>query len=247
MKKNNVNLFLILILILISVIIYLLQLLIFRSPRDTEFYLLQDLAFMPLQVAIVSLFLNSFINEREKRTRLKKMNMAINAFFSGTGTSCLLALKQFVQCDREMQTALQIGVRWKPGDFDRIIPLVDHYDFKVDVQSGNLESLKAVLDENRGFLMSMLENSNLLEHDAFTDMLWALFHIMDELSAREEFAGLPQSDLSHLSLDVRRAYVRLLSQWISYMKHLEEDYPYLFSMAVRKNPYDDLRSIIIRQ
>jgi len=38
--------------------------------------------------------------------------------------------------------------------------------------------------------------------------------------------------------DVRRAYGLLASEWLSYMKHLRDNYPYLFSLAMRTNPFD---------
>ncbi len=42
----------------------------------------------------------------------------------------------------------------------------------------------------------------------------------------------------HLSGDIRRAYSILITEWLAYMKHLKSDYPYLFSLAVRTNPFD---------
>ena len=86
--------------------------------------------------------------------------------------------------------------------------------------------------------MSLLANPNLLEHDTFTDLLWAVFHLVEELAARQEFTNLPKSDFDHLSGDIKRAYSQLLIEWLAYMKHLKDDYPYLFSLAVRMNPMD---------
>jgi hypothetical protein len=37
---------------------------------------------------------------------------------------------------------------------------------------------------------------------------------------------------------MQRAYWALISQWLNYMNHLREFYPYLFSLAVRTNPFD---------
>ena len=30
----------------------------------------------------------------------------------------------------------------------------------------------------------------------------------------------------------------LIAEWIAYMRHLKSDYPYLYSLAVRTNPFD---------
>ena len=87
-------------------------------------------------------------------------------------------------------------------------------------------------------LSDLLENPNLLEHDTFTDTLWAVFHLTDELAHREDLKSLPETDVRHLSGDIDRAYKCIVAEWLEYMKHLKRDYPYLFSLAVRTNPFD---------
>lgn len=72
MKKISSNTLLALLLIFISMIIYIIQLVQFHAIRDTAFYFLQDMAFLPLQVAIVTLAFNKILSVREKRERLKK-------------------------------------------------------------------------------------------------------------------------------------------------------------------------------
>jgi len=79
---------------------------------------------------------------------------------------------------------------------------------------------------------------NLLEHETFTDLLWAVFHLAEELAYRKNVSLLPNSDYEHLIGDIKRVHVLLLSEWLDYMKHLREDYPYLFSLAVRTNPFN---------
>ena len=101
-----------------------------------------------------------------------------------------------------------------------------------------MEVLKNFLTGKRSFLLGLLENPNLLEHESFTDLLWAVFHLTEELNSRADTTGLPDTDYEHLSGDIKRAYVLLISEWLSYMKHLKVDYPYLFSLAVRTNPFD---------
>lgn len=246
MKKFNSNLILIWLLIGISLGFYLIQLFVFNSPRDTAFYLLQDLAFLPLQVVIVTLVLNKLISAREKQERLKKMNMAINAFFGEAGTDMVLSMNRFVTNPEMLKTLLDFNGKWNELNFKKAEMFITDYDFQINSRNSDILQLKNLLMEKRTFLMSMLENSNLLEHDTFTEMLWAVFHIMDELVARQEFSGLPDADLDHLSLDIKRAYESLLIEWIHYITHLKTDYPYLFSMAVRKNPFDENRSVIFK-
>jgi hypothetical protein len=42
----------------------------------------------------------------------------------------------------------------------------------------------------------------------------------------------------HVANDLKRAYVLLLSQWITYVKHLKTAYPFIFSLVIRTNPFD---------
>ena len=86
MKKIKSSFLIVLLLVVLSAALYILQLIVFHSPRDTGFYILQDFAFLPLQVAIVSVVLGRYLKNREKTARLGKLNMVINAFFSEAGT-----------------------------------------------------------------------------------------------------------------------------------------------------------------
>jgi len=87
-------------------------------------------------------------------------------------------------------------------------------------------------------VLSLLENPNLLEHECFTDLLLAIFHLSEELVARDTLEGLPQSDYEHLAGDIKRAYTLLIREWLAYMMHLKDNYPYLFSLVIRTNPLD---------
>ena len=98
----------------------------------------------------------------------------------------------------------------------------------------------------RDFLLRLLENPNLLEHDSFTDLLWAVFHLTEELSHRVDVKQLPEADYEHLSGDIERAYRLIISEWLDYMKHLKSNYPYLFSLSIRTNPFDQDASPEVR-
>jgi len=98
----------------------------------------------------------------------------------------------------------------------------------------------------RAFLLGLLENPNLLEHETFTELLWAVFHLTEELSVREDVRRLSPTDGEHLAGDIRRAYAILIVEWLAYMKHLKHDYPYLFSFALRTNPFDPNAQVVVK-
>jgi uncharacterized membrane protein YozB (DUF420 family) len=107
-KRLNSTAILIILLVLVSLAFYAFQLIQFESPRDTAFYLLQDLAFLPLQVAIVTIVLGKILNAREKRERLKKTNMMVSAFFSEIGTDLMRYLIRCSTTAEELRPILKI-------------------------------------------------------------------------------------------------------------------------------------------
>ena len=83
----------------------------------------------------------------------------------------------------------------------------------------------------------------MLEHEDFSDLLRAVFHLREELVQREHLQDLQPADAAHLEGDAKRAYGVLIHQWLDYMNHLAADYPYLFSLAVRRNPFQENSSV----
>ena len=69
------------VLISTSLLIYLLQVVIFNNVTDTLFYLFQDMAFLPISVLIVTLIIDKLLKRREKRALHNKLNMVVGNFF----------------------------------------------------------------------------------------------------------------------------------------------------------------------
>lgn len=246
MRKDRSSLIVVILLILLSAIIYAVQIIVFRAPRDTTFYLLQDFAFLPLQIAIVTVVLGTYLKKREKAERLKKINVIINAFFSEAGTEILACLITFSRNRDDIGRELDFQSRSKDIDFSRAVRYLEKKDFLIECTTDQLASLKERIIGKRAFLIGIIENPNLLEHDTFTDMLLAVCHVMEELMARHEFSEQHRADMTHISNDITRSMKALLIQWVEYMRHLQAEYPYLYSLEVRKNPFFRDRCVEIR-
>jgi len=245
MKKVNSSFLIVLLLTLLSVLMYAVQIIVFNSPRDTGFYILQDLAFLPLQIAIVTVVLGRYLKSREKTERLKKINVVINAFFSEAGTAILISLSGFSKNCDDIGEKLNVKTDWTDSMFSKTVRYLENADIQIECSSGQLETLKVLMESKRDFLIRMVENPNLLEHDTFTDMILAVFHVTEELIARGGFEDDSKADMAHLSNDIQRAFRSLLIQWVEYMRHLSSEYPYLYSLEVRKNPFCKEGSVII--
>ena len=244
-KNFRANLLIGILLIISSTLLYSIQVYIFHSPRDTFYYLFQDLAFVPLQVIIVTLVLDKLLTAREKQEKLLKLNIIISAFFSELGTEAISRMTSSNLNLSALQVGLRVDLGWNEAEFKKASNIVKDFKFQVESTAILLISLREFLHANKPYLLRMFDNPNLLEHDAFTEMLWALLHVTEELESRESLEGLPKNDIAHLSSDVMRAYRFLTIEWVCYMKYLKKDYPYLFSLATRKNPFEGKTSVII--
>jgi hypothetical protein len=234
-------------LIALSALLYIIQYLIFGKGESISFYFFQDLAFVPIEVLLVTLIINNLLIRREKRLLLRKLNMVIGSFFNAVGTGLLDLFIDFIPQSGKLGKDLQVTGNWSNSNFVSARNRLRKLDYTIDSRQSDLFLLKNFLEGKRIFLLRLLENPNLLEHDSFTELLWAVFHLADELDHRENLKDLPDADLKHLSNDMKRACTLIIIEWLAYMNHLKDNYPYLFSMAVRTNPFDPDSSVIIRE
>jgi len=233
-------------LVLISSLLYLIHFAIFRDAHHIFLYLIGDIAFLPIEVLLVTLVLHHLLSKREKQVKLEKLNMIIGAFFSEVGTRLLTLFSDFDPCLDEIKKNLIVTNGWSDQQFADVHRRLRGYVYGIDIQLVDLKNLNTLLAGEREFLLRLLENPNLLEHESFTELLWAIFHLLEELANRPDFTGLPKEDCEHLGNDIKRAYVLLVHQWLDYMRHLKDNYPYLFSLAMRTNPFDQNASPIIQ-
>jgi hypothetical protein len=225
-------------LLAVAVFFFLLDFLLYRDGRNLVFYTLLDIAFIPINVLVVGLFINRLIAAREREELLHKMNMVIGAFFSQAGSDLIARLSPFDTDIEHDRAHMLFDASWTPADFEAHRAAVTSDEHPMDLRAGDVPGLHAALDGQRVFILGLLQNGNLLEHASFTDMLWSVSHLSEELSARGDLGDLSETDRKHLELDLARAYGRLLGEWLLYVRHLKADYPYLFSFAVRTNPFD---------
>ncbi|MCK5139515.1 MAG: hypothetical protein KAQ85_06720 [Thermodesulfovibrionia bacterium] len=233
-------------LFVLSALVYFIHFLIFRDPYHIFIYMIGDIAFVFIEVLMVTLIIHRLLSVREKRSMLEKLNMIIGAFFSEVGTGLLTYLSDFDTELNNIKKELVVNTSWSGKEFSKVRKNLKNFSYEVEIRNINLEYLRNFLIEKRVFLVRLLENPNLLEHESFTDLLWAVFHLTEELSVRKDIKHLPDTDYKHLVIDIKRAYTLLVREWIDYMEHLKNNYPYLFSLAMRTNPFDEKASPIVQ-
>jgi len=233
-------------LVVLSILLYLLTYIIFGDERHILSRLAEEISFLPLEVLLVALIIEKIFSHMEKRNRMEKLNMVIGTFFIEVGTKLLTYLSDLDPELESIRSSLVIEDSWSDQEFSRVSENLHSYNFGIDMEKVNLEYLLDFLKKNRDFLLRLTENPTLLEHESFTDMLLAITHLSEELASRPGLKDLPQIDLMHLQGDIKRAYGLSVREWLDYMKYLKVNYPYLFSLAMRTNPFDETASPILR-
>ena len=244
MKKHG---FLVLagaVLSVLTVALYLIHYAIFRDAHHIYIYMVGDLAFLPLEILLVALIIDRILEWREKQAMLGKMNMVVGVFFSEMGTRLLGGL--LPGFDRS-QIIANLGVKpeWTADDFRRATNFADKLRPQADCRAIDLNALKDFLGHERDLLLRLLENPNLLEHERFTDMLWAISHLAEELQARPQLQNLPKADEAHIGQDIGRAFTALTAEWLDYVQYLKSHYPYLFSLVLRTHPLQESPSATV--
>lgn len=225
--------------IILSAFTYFIHFLVFRDLHHILIYLVGDLGFLPLEVFLVVIVIEGVITRREKRAILQKLNMVVGAFFGEVGNRLLGDLLKYFDNRVEISSNLNVSQDWTSKDFKRAAAYAYNLQIDLDCRKVDLEGLKTFLSQKRSFVLGLLQNPNLMEHDRFTDLLWALTHLDEELEARPSLKDLPEKDLEHLAGDIQRMYDHLSSEWLDYVEHLRSNYPFLYSLVLRTHPFQE--------
>ena len=247
MKRLGWELKLGIFLILASVLLYLLHYAIFRDAHHIFVYGVAEIAFLPLEVLLVTLIIHRLLDEQKKHETMEKLNMVIGVFFSEVGTRLLGFFSDYDPELNKKKEYLRVNNNWSDKEFQSIKATLKCHEYKIDIDKVDVLELQTFLVSKRSFFLTLLENPTLLEHETFTDLLMAVFHLTEELEFRNDILHIPESDRVHIANDIARAYGILSCQWLDYLKHLKNNYPYLFSLAIRINPFDENASAIVRK
>ena len=233
-------------LVTLSLAIFTAHYLLFQDSHHLSIFFVGDLAFIPIEVLIVTLIIDQMLESREKQRRMEKLNMVIGTFFSTIGTPLLAQLVKADSTIDRVKEHLVIGADWHNERFKEVQVCLNDHICSIAIDHVDLDALKSFLISHEDFLLRLVENPMVFEHESFTDLILAINHLTEEVKARGDLVILPPSDLDHLATDIQRVYSQLIPEWVKYMEYLKNHYPYLFSLAIRKNPFDSSASVIVR-
>ncbi len=227
-KKRTILLF-----IGLSICIYILQILLFKEPRTTAFYIFQDMAFLPFTIAIATIAVGEYMSEKEKRERLEKIRMLTSTFFSEMGAKLLFTMYQSCESNVSLEEWLEDESVSFEDLKERIRPCSFHIQMSEELYN---EVCTTIMDKQTGLLV-ISANPLLLEHEDFTNMLWGIFHLMDEFRLRGEYHQLSKSDISHFESDFSNLFHDILINWVSNVEYMKAEYPNYYNVARNKMLY----------
>ena len=233
--------------VLLSVTTYFIHFLIFDDSTFIFKYFVAQLGFLPISTLLVTVVLNRLMGKRDRNARMQKLNMVIGAFYMDVGTDLLKYLASIDLEARNFGEHLQLNTQWSKDDFAQAKRKIRDINMDKNTIPCHLVEIEAFLTNKREHLLRLLENPNLLEHESFSQLLWAVFHLTEEMAGRNDLINLSKADYAHLRGDISRVYIHLVNQWIDYMENLHSNYPYLFSLAIRTNPFNPEATIEVKE
>ena len=217
-KKNAI---IISVLLTISACIYGLQILIFKDVRNTEFYIFQDMAFIPISIAITTVVVGELLDINTKRDSRHKTRMLTSTFFSDIGFELMSMLALVSNIDE--------AVLHKMND-DSLsesekINAIKNSKISITADMGIYNIMSDVIISSKTDILILSSNPMLYDHECFSDLLWELLHLMDEFRLRGNYVKLTEADLAELNVDFAQVLELLLINWVINVKYLKETYP----------------------
>ncbi|MHC1721344.1 MAG: hypothetical protein AB9844_11860 [Clostridiaceae bacterium] len=225
------------VLISLSAVLYFINFMIFGDLHHMILVMSEELAFMPIYVFITAVIAERLLARKEKQELARKMNALVGLFFSEMGNDMIKKLVRFdLKFDR-IQKEFAAIAEWDEEKSKYIRGILLEHESGIKDGNNELSDIKAFMMSKKDFMLDLLSNISLIEKDEFSDLLLSANHIIEEFKLRGDLSTYSKADIAHLHIDLERAYKHLISEWINYMLYLKKEYPYLYNLAVRANPF----------
>lgn len=226
-----------LLLVALSAALYVLQLVLFHDPSAVGSGLVSQLAFLPLYFLFSTIVVDTALVRKDREDRLRKLNVVVGVFFREVGEELFGLAARLLHDPEAFAKTIRVDSSWKEAEFAAARRACETGTYRFALTPEVMDGMARLLRGHRDVLLRLMENPTLVEHEGFTELILATSHLCDEFDHRATLAGLPQADLNHIEGDLRRAFVLLSTQWLSYALHLKKEYPYLYSLILRVGPF----------
>lgn len=224
-KKETIRT--ILLLGFISACIYGLQIVLFHDVRNTEFYILQDLAFIPVSIAITTIVVGNIMDSRARKEASEKAAMLRAVFFTDIGRTLMMCLYKVTDSNILSFLDEDISVSEKQKR-------IHSCNIQVHTDKDTYEFIRTFLQSKQQDLMTLSGNNDLMDQDDFTQLLGGLFHLLDEFSLRGSYDQLNESDIMHMDDDFSKVLILLCVNMAANADFQQKHFPDFYQKAFDK-------------
>ena len=204
----------VILLICTSAALYVLHYLIFRDLHHIGIFFLHDLAGMPLEVILVTLFFDRIIEKAHEEENQSKLSIIETLFFNESGGNMLRYLSAFDTNFPQLAEILRVSMDWKSADYQNAKVRVKGYSFHLDVDKVDFFGLHYHLDERHAYYRNILENPALTQSSEFTEMVMKIYLIWEELDCRTDLYNLDPEEKHYLGELLTEIYEELVEYWL---------------------------------
>ncbi|TLM84745.1 MAG: hypothetical protein FDZ75_07410, partial [Actinobacteria bacterium] len=104
-------------------------------------FLVGDIAFLFVQVLLVTLFIDRLMRTREREAMLQKLNMVIGAFYSQIGTRLMGRIASWDDGFDQIRQAVLIQPSWGDAEYSAAKKALRTYSYKVTAEECDLAQL----------------------------------------------------------------------------------------------------------
>lgn len=228
---------LILLLLCASALLYAIHYLIFRDLHHLAIFGLHELAFVPLEVILVTLGLDQLVEKTHREEARSKVSIIETLYFNESGGTMLRYLTSFDPDAARLRELLQVTEDWHSSDFRQAIRQLKSYPFLLDLDRIDFFGLHYHLSQRHEYYRSMLENPALTQSEAFTEMIMKIYLLWEELDGRTNLYQLPEKDRSYLAELLHEIYRELTEYWLDNVYNHSIHNRFRLHRAIESNPF----------
>lgn len=230
---------LILLLLCASALLYAIHYLIFRDLHHLAIFGLHELAFVPLEVILVTLGLDQLVEKTHREEARSKVSIIETLYFNESGGTMLRYLISFDPDAARLRELLQVTQDWHSSDFRQAIRQLKSYPFLLDLDRIDFFGLHYHLSQRHEYYRSMLENPALTQSEAFTEMIMKIYLLWEELDGRTNLYQLPEKDRNYLAELLHEIYRELTEYWLDNVYNHSIHNRFRLHRAIESNPFLD--------
>ncbi len=204
----------VILLICASVIMYAVHFLIFKNFHHIAIFFVHDIAFMPLEVILVTLFFDRIIDKAHEEENQSKLSIIETLFFNESGGHMLQYLTSFDPHSDQLAGILDVNMSWKSSDYLNARKQLKNYSFQLDVQKVDFFGLHYHLNERHAYYRNILENPALTQSSEFTELVMKIYLMWEELDCRTDLYNLDLTEKHYLGELLTEIYEELVEYWL---------------------------------